>query len=354
MAKKPIYITSKRLIETLNISDHELLALEQFINADPDDEWELTAGKDYQVVNGQGLREYTETGAFTIAGCLEYRRSAQRGWFQKLIHTLVETIRGNIRQVFVREKILNNTSSLVQNNNRYFLSTADVIAIFGTRSDYLRKMSELAQRSDETLLVRDEDYIDLPDKGIYYSLSGLVKLAQVFAKELTQKNRRIWCEDVGKVINPCMDDILNQIKSKHDAVNKAISAAKTKAGRKCQVTGAKGNKINKINIAGHHLYSKAEYPHLADCVDNIICITCDVHDHFHQSMGGFDKPCTLDDFVDFVQCYHPEQMTVLTWLQAKKLILGSPQSNTNKHVLKLAWPIPRLLLPPTQQSSSQP
>jgi hypothetical protein len=343
-----IYITSHKLIETLNISSKELLDLEAFIDADPDDEWELALGKDYRVVSGSGLREYTETGAFTIAGYLEHQRSVQQSWFQKLIRKLVETIKGNIRKVFVREKILNNASSLVQNNNRYFLSKKDVVTIFGTRSDYLQKMSELAQRSDKTLLIKDEDYIDLPDQGILYSLSGLVKLAEVFAQELKQKNRQIWCADVGKEINPCLDDILNQIKLRDEAITKAICQAKSKAGKKCQVTGVKGNKINKIPMAGHHLYSKAEYPHLAACVDNIICITCDVHNHFHQSMGGFDKPCTLDDFVAFVKCYHPEQTSVVTWLQEKKLILGTPQQDATKHVLQLSWPIPQLALPPAQ------
>lgn len=343
-----IYITSHKLIKTLNITSHELLNLEAFIDAHSDDEWELNEGKDYKVVNGKGLREYTETGAFTIAGCLEHQRSVQQGWFQKLIRKLVETIKGNIRKVFVREKILNNASSLVQNNNRYFLSKKDVVTIFGTRPDYLQKMLDLAKGSDKTLLIKDEDYIDLRDQGIYYSLSGLVKLAEVFAQELKQKNRRIWCADVGKEINPCLDDILNQIKLRNEAITKAVCQAKSKAGKKCQVTGVKGDTISTIPMAGHHLYSKAEYPHLAACVDNIICITCDVHNHFHQSMGGFDKPCTLDDFVAFVKCYHPEQTAVLTWLQAKKLILGTPQQDTTKHVLQLSWPIPQLALPPAQ------
>jgi hypothetical protein len=343
-----MYITSHKLIETLNISSKELLDLEAFIDADQDDEWELTPGKDYRVVKGNGLREYTETGAFAIAGCLEHRKSLQQGWLQKLIQKLIETIKGNIRKVFVREKILNNASSLVRNNNRYFLSKKDVVTIFGTRSDYLQKMSELAQRSDKTLLIKDEDYIDLPDQGIYYSLSSLVKLAEVFAQELKQKNRKIWCADVGKEINPCLDDILHQIKSRNDAINSAIKQAKTRASQKCQVTGVKGDTIHPISMAGHHLYSKSEYPHLAACVDNIICITCDVHNHFHQYMGGFHKPCTLDDFVKYVKCYHPEQTTVLTWLKAKELILGSPQLDKSKHVLQLSWPIPQLSLPPAQ------
>ncbi|MBW4549847.1 MAG: hypothetical protein KME35_01785 [Aphanocapsa sp. GSE-SYN-MK-11-07L] len=322
--------------------------MEEFIDADPDDEWELNEGKDYKVVNDLGLREYTETGAFAIAGCLEHQRSAQKGWFQKLIQKLIQTTKGDIRKVFVQQKILNNSSSLVQNNDLYFLSTADVVAIFETRPDYLRKISELAKRSDKTILVKNEDYLDLMDKGIYYSLSGLVKLAKVFAQELTQKNRRIWCGDVGENINIYVKDILKQIESRNDAIENAIKQAKTKAGRKCQVTGVKGDKIQKVPMAGHHLYSKAEYPHLAACVDNIICIANDLHNDFHQYMGGFDKPCTLDDFVTFIKCYYPEQTAVLTWLQAKKLILGTPQQDITKHVLQLSWPIPQLALPPAQ------
>ncbi|HEY9828033.1 MAG TPA: hypothetical protein V6D19_21555 [Stenomitos sp.] len=344
-----IYITSKKLCETLGINGEELLAIEQFFASDPDDEWDLKAGSDYRVagyIGGQELRDYTSSGAFAIADYLQFKKQAENGWFRNLIQALITAIKGNVRKVFVKQQILNNCSSLVLNSNRYFLSTADAVAIFRTRSDYLRKMAVEAQKDDKTTLIKDEDYIDLPDKGIYYSLPGLMKLGQVFAANITRRNRKDWCGDVTDVITPCVNDILNQIKVRNLKINTAIQQAKNREKKRCQVTGKKGTPAEPIQMAGHHLYSRAEYPHLVDSVDNIICITCEVHDHFHRSMGGATVACTLDDFEAFVVRYYPES-NVLIWLQQQRLKLGDQKAITPKerHVLHLPWPIPKLLSP---------
>jgi hypothetical protein len=342
-----IYITSKKLIETLNISGQELLDIEQFFVSIPNDEWDLKQGTDYRVVAGNGLREYTCSGAFAIADYLQFKKKSENGWFKNLIDALITAIKGNVRKAFVKQQILNNSSSLVQSNSYYFLSSTDVVAIFKTRSDYLRKMAVEARKADKTTLINGEDYIDLPDKGIYYSLSGMMKLAQVFAANITRRNRKDWCSDVGDVVNPYMKDILQKIKTRDQTVQTASNQAKNKVNKTCQVTGKKGTPGEPISMAAHHLYSRAEYPHLVDSVDNIICITCEVHDHFHQSMGGAKVPCTLDDFEAFVMQFYPES-NVFIWLQNQRLRLGNQQKPIKpkeRHVLHLPWPIPNLLSP---------
>lgn len=350
-----IYITSKELAQTLNITAQELRNYEQFFDSIPDDQWDLKAGTDYKVVAGSGLREYTCSGAFAIADYLQVKRQSERGWFRNLINALIARIKGNVRKAFVKQQILSNSSSLVQrsssslvqNNSRYFLSNSDVVAIFKTRSDYLRKMTVEAQKDDKTTLIKDEDYLELPDKGYYYSLSGMVKLGQVFATNITRRNRKDWCSDLSEVIYPCMNDVLNQIKDRDARIKTAKRQAKSRAKQTCQITGVKGNDINPIPMAGHHLYSQAEYPHLVDSVDNIIFITGQIHDHFHQFMGGTHKPCTLDDFENFVNQYHPES-NVFIWLKNQRLKLGNQQpiKTRERHVLHLPWPIPQLLLSP--------
>ncbi len=343
-----IYITSERLCKTLNIQSQELLDLQAFIDSDPNDEWDLKEGTDYRVVNKAGLREYTCAGAFAVAECLEFKKKTEQNWFQNLIQTLITAIRGHIQTAFVREHIFNNSSSLVQNSGHYFLSKADVVAIFRSRGDYVQKMSVEAQRLEKPLIL-GEDYLDIPDKGIYYSLSGMMKLAHAYKVNITRRHRKDWCSDVGREVAPCVTGILKQLKLRNDAITSAVSQAKTRAGQTCQVTGVKGNSIQPIPMAGHHLFSRAEYPLLVATVDNIICITVEVHNHFHQFMGGHHKPCTLDDFEHFVKQFYPENTEVLLWLQGKRLILGNPQSTTAKerHVLHLPWPIPKLL-PPAQ------
>ena len=76
-------------------------------------------------------------------------------------------------------------------------------------------------------------------------------------------------------------------------------------------------------LAGHHLYSKAQYPHLAANSENIITIKEEVHDAFHAWMGGYDKECTIDDFIKFVAERYPDNDVDL-WLCQRKLMLGTP------------------------------
>ena len=59
-------------------------------------------------------------------------------------------------------------------------------------------------------------------------------------------------------------------------------------------------------------------------------------------MGGKDKYCTIDDFINFVQKYYPENSDVIITLEKRKLALGEqePLENRPPHVLLL--PISRV------------
>lgn len=184
-----IYITSKKLCDTLGIEPTKLIAIEQFFDAHDDDQWEVVAGKDYKVVASSGLREYTWSGAFAIAEYLEFEKQSG-GWFKKMLRKLILAIKGDIRRAFVKQQILNNSSSLSLRENTYFLSRADVIAILGTNSRYLTKMLELAQDDDATALILNQDYVGDPDKGYAFALSGVMKLSGVFAANITRRNRK--------------------------------------------------------------------------------------------------------------------------------------------------------------------
>jgi hypothetical protein len=335
-----IYISSKKLVETLGISEQELIDLETFFDSDPNDQWELQEGKDYRIViQASGLREYTSTGAYTVAKYLETHKA--ESFWEKLKNWFLHT-KQKVRQAFISEKILDNCSSLVKRNGLFFIASADAVAIFGTRSDYLRKMAEAAQRIDDPgqqPLIKGQDFDDFGDgQGIHFSLSGIGKLAEAFKANLTQANRREWCGDVGLVIQPQVDEIVKRILQRDKAIAKAMDDAKKRDKRQCRVSKTEKNKINQIKLAAHHLYSQAEYPHLAATAVNLITLSQDVHDEFHQNfMGGAQKSCTIDHFIEFVQEYHPDNTDVVIWLKEQKLILGNPEPvNTRKpHVLYL-------------------
>lgn len=329
------YITSKQLVQELRISSEKLIEIETFFDAIPDDEWELQQGKDYRVVNGNGLREYTQSGAYTIARYLE--STEQLNFWQKILDWFTHA-RKKIRQSFIRKKILDNCSSLVKRRDEFWISRADTVAIFGTRSDYLRKMEEYTKSFDQPL-IKGQDYDDFSGEGDrYFSMSGFLKLSRAFSESLTKKNRREECLDVGEVINIQIEDIVKRIIEREQAISKVKAKAKERDKKTCRVTEVKVNKIDAQQLAAHHLYSQNAYPHLADCIDNLITISVDVHNQFHdQHMGGKARPCTPDDLIKFVQQYYPENFQVVTWLEGQKLKMGhqEPMDTRKPHVLYL-------------------
>jgi hypothetical protein len=336
-----VYITSQALLKTLqeinsSFTAQDLIDLEVFIDTDPDDEWELVEGKDYRIaVKATGLREYTASGAYIIARCLDAKQKP--GFWAKIKEMVLHT-KVKVRRAFIGKKILDNCSSLVRRSDRYWISRADLITILGTNSQTLKRMLEESKRTQFPLLP-NIDYEDLTDDNLYFSLDGVFKISQVCGQKLTQKNRREWCEEVGTVIKPKINDIVDQISDREKNIAKAMSTAQKRDKNTCKVTGAGKNKINKLKLAVHHLYAQQAYPHIADSVDNLITLDCKVHDQFHVDyMGGTGKPCTIDDFIHFLHTYYPENTQVITWLTQQKIKLGNPQPIDLKkppHVLYL-------------------
>ena len=335
MAK--VYITSKDLIKTLIITDQNLIDIETFFDADADDEWELLEGKDYKVVIAStGLREYTESGAYAIARYLE---ATKKPGFWDLLNEWIFHTKAKIRQSFIRRKILENSSSLVKRNDRFWISRSDAVAIFGTRSDYLTKMADHTQKTKFSL-IEGQDSENFIDDGLYFSLEGIAKLAQAFHECQTKKNRKEECREVGEVIKPQVEDIVEQIRKREKRIASAMEKAKRRDRSTCRLTGQRNNRVNQLKLSAHHLYSQNEYPLLADMEDNLITLACEVHDQFHiNHMGGCQKPCTIDNFIDFVQRYYPDQTDTLNWLgyQQKRLGKQEPVSKRKPHVLYLPF-----------------
>ncbi len=340
---KQIWITSAKLIEILRISERELHEIEKFFDADPYDKWNLENGKDYRIINqSNGLREYTDTGAYAIASYLEHRNRSENKGFLGWIREFVRKLKGDVRKTFIKEKILYNSSSLVKRRNYFYLCEKDLISIFGTRKDYFYKIFELAQKEEKPLIV-DLDYDDTFGNGMrYYSTSGILKLAKVFNRELTNKNRQEWCEDVGAVIIPFTHEIEKIHIQRNQRITSTKNAAKKRDKSRCRITkeSPRDSSISPIKLAAHHLYSAAHYPHLADSVDNIITIKEEIHDHFHQVMGGKGKPCTIDDFINYIKNYYPDKLELITWLHGQKAKIPSEPLSKNAPMV--------LYLPPKQ------
>lgn len=54
-------------------------------------------------------------------------------------------------------------------------------------------------------------------------------------------------------------------------------------------------------------------------------------------MGGSNRPCTLDDFLGFLESYYPQNSQLVIQLEQQRKALGDPKpvSKQNPHVLYL-------------------
>jgi hypothetical protein len=338
--KKILYISSQELIQQLKITPQKLKDIEDFFDAHDDDEWDLVKGKDYRVVvKATGLREYTLSGAHCIAEYLQ--KGEKHSFWINLIDNITEWFTGakkKIRQNFVRQKILDNCSSLIKKNNTFFISRGDMMRIFETRSDYLSKMDEAARKFEINPLTKGEDYEEI--EGIlYYSLSGIPKLSEAFHQLIKLRNRKDWCQDVGEVFKPQVDQIVKAIQEREKNIQKMKNFVReTRDKKTCQITGEKKVPASNFKLSVHHLYCVNQYPHLADEASNLITIKQEIHDQFHDSyMGGKNKPCTIDDFLRFISEKYPENHDLQIILNAAKQKLGeqNPLGKRRPHVLFL-------------------
>ncbi|MGY2801368.1 hypothetical protein [Thermostichus sp. MS-CIW-25] len=330
-----VYVSSNKLAEFLGISLEELREIEAYFDSIPDDEWELVEGKDYRVINkSSGLREYTQSGAYAILSFLRSR--SEQGRKYSTDTSISTSIRNWFKEEYrkrqkalVDHRILENSSSLVRRQDQFWLSLQDVVTIFGTRTDYLKKALEIA--SKQSKLIKDVHYTRFGnDDTVYLSLRGIYELAKIMVEVLKQNHRKDWCRDVGERIEPQIQAIVKTIQDRQRQIERAKELARRRDKNLCGVTRKTAS-----SLTVHHLYSEAHYPKIAANLSNLITIASEVHSHFHQWMGGFNEPCTIDDFIKYVLEYYPENKNLIIWLEQQKASLGPqlPIGKGREHVL---------------------
>ncbi|HEY9697278.1 MAG TPA: HNH endonuclease [Trichocoleus sp.] len=296
MAKNTSQFTIKAedLAKALEISLDRLYEIVEFFDKDSKDEWDLVENEHFIFLSkNKGTRLFSQIGAFAIA---KYMDTIEK---KTLLGRLVEFItrhKEKLRNAFVRQRVYENCSSLTHRNSFSFLSRKDVVNILCTSYARLDKAFETIQKSDP--MENGKHFIDIEGKR-FYSLSGIEKLSRELSNNLKKPDRREWCKAVHIVGNKT----LAQIISAEEQREKRITAAKNTAKKRdkcCQITGSKPKPSNQVELAAHHIFSKEEYPHLSESLDNLITLTNDVHKEFHHWNGGFDKPCTVDEFIRFV------------------------------------------------------
>lgn len=316
-------IKEKDLAEALKITPEKLDNIIEFFNSDPNDEWELCENDHFVYLN-QAWQErlFSQHGAYAIA---RYMDAIEKpNLWEKFIEFITKH-KERIRRAFISQKIQENCSSLTPRNNRHFLSKKDVIHILCTSYARLNKAFEDIQRSEDPMIIY-EGFDDFEEVR-YYSLSGLDKLSRKLAIELKNKDRRDWCKDVEIISGKTFKLLIDEEAAKKNKIQAAIKIAKKRDGGCCQITGQKPKKHNKFDMSVHHIYSKQDYPHLATSTDNLITLTETVHREFHSWNGGFDKCCTVDDLIQFVNEHYSERENARFKLnQIKKMFNGVEQN----------------------------
>ncbi|MDB9395763.1 hypothetical protein [Microcystis aeruginosa] len=308
--KENFPIREAELIQWLSISHKRLDEIVSFFDADPNDDWDLVEGDDYQFVNKEKkLRNFSPKGAFKIASYIE--KNEKRGIFYKFKEFFTKHDQ-KIRRSLARKSIfaeLTDSGEIQVYQGVAMIHKQSLRRILETNGSKLNKtVNHLQQRTDKPLELGVDFYED-EKREFWFSESGIVMISKSMSETLTNKSRQEMCKMIAmefplafKEIQEHLDDDSKQ----KIEIEKAKKRAKTRDKNTCQVTGQKPDKDVKFNLAVHHLYSVQKYPHLATFDLNLVTIKEEIHQEFHGNLGGFDKPCTIEDFIEFLHVYYPE------------------------------------------------
>jgi ribosomal protein S14 len=309
--KKEIFtIREAELIQWLSISHKRLDEIVSFFDADPNDDWDLVEGDDYQFVNKEKkLRNFSPKGAFKIASYIE--KNEKRGIFYKFKEFFTkhdQKIRRSLARKLIFAELIDSGEIQVYQGVA-MIHKQSLRRILETNGAKLNKtVNHLQQRTDKPLELGVDFYED-EKREFWFSESGIVMISKSMSETLTNKSRQEMCKTIAmefplafKEIQENLDDDTKQ----KIEIEKAKKRAKTRDKNTCQVTGQKPDKYNKFNLAVHHLYSVQKYPHLATLDLNLVTIKEEIHQEFHGNLGGFHQPCTIEDFIEFLHVYYPE------------------------------------------------
>jgi len=309
--KKEIFtIREAELIQWLSISHKRLDEIVSFFDADPNDDWDLVEGDDYQFVNKEKkLRNFSPKGAFKIASYIE--KNEKRGIFYKFKEFFTkhdQKIRRSLARKLIFAELIDSGEIQVYQGVA-MIHKQSLRRILETNGAKLNKtVNHLQQRTDKPLELGVDFYED-EKREFWFSESGIVMISKSMSETLTNKSRQEMCKMIEiefplafKEIQENLDDDTKQ----KIEIEKAKKRAKTRDKNTCQVTGQKPDRNNRFNLAVHHLYSVQKYPHLATLDLNLVTIKEEIHQEFHGNLGGFNQPCTIEDFIEFLHVYYPE------------------------------------------------
>jgi hypothetical protein len=328
--KNNFFIKEKTLAKALSV-DLELLDDKiAFLESSSDSNFQLKEWIHFIYRNKSlKIRIFSKQGVLAIAKYLDFHGKTTDKALRSVL-VLIEKHRQNKIDTKIREKVYNHSSSLILSKQRHWLSYKDVYKIFKTTKTRLEEAFKNIQTSDTPMSIGEEfQYIE---NALYFSFSGLEKLSIELAVRLYSKQRREYCQRV-PIITPAVIEYLAIAPSPSSQdIERAMRYAKSRDKEKCQLTGGVRNKYTPIKLVKHHLFDQNNYRPLAADPDNIITLAEEISDEFHQWNGGYDKSCTIDDFIEFVELFYSDKYEVVLMLLNRRSVLEVKLSQLQRHL----------------------
>lgn len=307
-------ITDKELAEALDITINKLVDICDFFDSDDEDNWELTPGTHFEW-GLHGSRVFSAEGAVEICNYLEANQR-ERPLLKRWKRWLLQRDQ-RLKGLMIAKRVQEASAipgQLVFRNGRAFLAPKacrEVLSL-GTRQDVLWKAFQEIQRfggTEKESLKIDEDFFEDESKRPhseselkyhYFSGSGLASISKLLGIRLTKKHRQEWVKTVAEYAPPALSVIEKHESDRTQHIKKVMNRVRSQANGRCQLTGRRKS-VYKFNLVVHHLFDQKTHPQFADMEINLIAIGEDIHNHFHQWMGGAHISCTVEDLERYVE-----------------------------------------------------
>lgn len=332
-------ISHDELANALDVTPGKLLKTIEFFDSDPNDEWDLVPDKDYIVVKkALDLRKFSDKGALKIAYYFDaHVKKGFVGKIKELITGRAKKLRRSLAQKIIQDEFHESYDKIVQANGRNFVHKQCLRRILETNGQTINKALDHLQKTDP--LEIEVDFIkrnfsdpkkERQGEQLWFSGKGSFLVSKHISENLKDKARKNQCEAVSAEIAKALKLLDDDLKTAKQRIAKAKEHARKRDKNTCQVRKIKPSAANHMGLTVHHLYSAQSHYHLVATLDNLITIDDLIHHEFHVSwMGGFDKPCTVQDFIDFITERYPEcpnENLIPKLYQVKKILsVDKPQ-----------------------------
>ena len=332
--REDFFIREDQALEALSLEKTELDSVIDTLTKS--ENFDFEEGVHFRYVNqAQKIREFARLALIVIAEYFESKGELNQS--QQVINLLKKLITQEEQKQIDKEitaltlKVIHDDSNkIVVRRNRHWLSYRDVKTILKTTFRRLDKAFEDIARSDLPLMI-EEDFEDIEDER-YYSYSGLERISLELSEKLTSKYRRLYSSRVPKIAPSIIEETAQSRLPFDTEIERAKKEALKQQDNKCQVTR---KSKSEASLEVHHLYSQNTYPELASDQDNLFVIVGEVHKGFHNWHEGPMKPCTINDFIRFIQhtTRYGETHLVLARLDARKRSLEQKIKTRSKFLL---------------------